>query len=303
MIRIDGITKQFDTVKSLDAVSLIVENGSIFGLIGSNGSGKSTLLRILSGIYRQDEGDVTIDGEKVWENTAVKGRLVYLSDDPYFLPGGTPIDMMKLYKSVYPSFDEKGYRAALETFGLDEKRKLSTFSKGMQKQVSFLLGLYAKADVLLCDETLDGLDAVMRMKVRQMVASEVADRGMTVIFASHNLKEIEDICDHVALLHKGQLIMEAMLDDMKLSIHKVQLSFPKDRAEEVTEKLKALAPVTLEVRGSLYTLVVRGDEKELAEKLSAMEPVFMEFIPLTLEEIFVSEMEERGYDFHEEVLG
>jgi ABC-2 type transport system ATP-binding protein len=303
MIKIDSITKNFDTVRSLNNVSLQIADGSIFGLIGSNGSGKSTLLRILCGVYRQDAGDILYDGFPVYENTDVKRNIVYLSDDQYFLPNSTASDMKCLYMSVYPTFSEEKYKQYLDLFGLDERRKISTFSKGMQKQVSIILGIAAQTDYLLCDETLDGLDPVMRQTVRRIIAGEVAERGMSVIFASHNLKEIEDICDHVALLHRGELLFEAGIDDIKLGLHKIQISFDRERAEAMQTVLETLKPVSLEKRGSLYTLVARGNEAELAETLNQLKPVFVEFIPLTLEEIFIAEMEERGYEFDESFIG
>lgn len=301
MIRIDSITKDFEEVRSLDKVSVLIKDGSIFGLIGSNGSGKSTLLRILCGIYKPTEGDVVFDGMPVWEDPAVKQNIVYLSDDQYFLPHCTIYDMMQLYKSVYPTFSDEKYKEYLNLFGLDDKRKIATFSKGMQKQASFLLGLSCRTQYVLCDETLDGLDPVMRRTVCKIVAEEVADRNITVIFASHNLKEIEDICDHVALLHKGQLLFEAGLDDIKLGIHKIQMSFEKDRLEEVKTELTQLDTVSLEQRGSLFTVIARGDEGALSDFIGSLHPVFVEFIPLTLEEIFIAEMEERGYDFSEKL--
>ncbi|MBE6616379.1 MAG: ABC transporter ATP-binding protein [Ruminococcaceae bacterium] len=299
MIKINSVTKDFEEVRSLDNVALSIENGSIFGLIGSNGSGKSTLLRILCGVYGTTEGEVSFDGEQIWENSIVKENIVYLSDDQYFLPHCTIYDMMQFYKSIYPTFSLEKYKEYLEIFGLDDKRKISTFSKGMQKQASFLLGLSCRTQYLLCDETLDGLDPVMRRTVCRIIAEEVADRGVTVIFASHNLKEIEDICDHVALLHKGQLIFEAGLDDIKLEIHKVQMTFPKDKLYEADARLKELHPVSLEKRGSLFTMIARGNRDEIEGHINEIGPAFVEFIPLTLEEIFIAEMEERGYDFHE----
>jgi len=303
MIKIDSITKNFDTIRSLNDVSLLIDKGSIFGLIGSNGSGKSTLLRILCGVYRQDSGDILYDGIPVYEHPEVKQGIVYLSDDQYFLPNSTAADMKRLYQSVYPTFSEEKYSRYLELFGLDERRKLSTFSKGMQKQVSFILGIAAQTDYLLCDETLDGLDPVMRQTVRKIIAGEVAERGMCVVFASHNLKEIEDICDHVALLHRGELLFEAGLDDIKLGLHKIQISFERNRAEAMQAELEKLNLVSLEKRGSLYTLVARGNEADLSEALNTLTPVFVEFIPLTLEEIFIAEMEERGYEFDENFIG
>ncbi len=302
MIEIKNISKTFDTVKSLSKINLGVENGSIFGLIGSNGSGKSTLLRIVCGIYRQDEGEILFDGVNVMENPAVKEKIVYLSDNQYFIPHSTINDMMQFYKSVYHNFSVEKYKEYLGIFDLDENRKITTFSKGMQKQASFLLGLACGTDYILCDETLDGLDPVMRQIVRRIIASEVAERGLTVIFASHNLKEIEDICDHIALLHKGELVLESGLDDIKLGIHKVQLSFGKDRVEEAKAQLEALDKVAFEQRGRLFTMIVRGEETKLEDYLKSLSPLFVEFIPLTLEEIFVAEMEERGYEFHETIM-
>lgn len=301
MIKIDSVTKDFEEVRSLDSVSVLVDDGSIFGLIGSNGSGKSTLLRIICGIYKPTEGEMLFDGVPVWENPLVKRNIVYLSDEQYFLPHSTIYDMMQMYKSVYPDFSLDKYNEYLTLFGLDDKRKISTFSKGMQKQASFLLGLSCRTKYILCDETLDGLDPVMRRTVCKIVAEEVAERNVTVIFASHNLKEIEDICDHVALLHKGQLILEAELDDIKLGIHKIQMSFPKDRVDSVKREFETLSPVSLEQRGSLFTLIARGEEAELSSYIDSLEPVFVEFIPLTLEEIFIAEMEERGYDYAEKI--
>ena len=303
MIKIDSITKTFDTVKSLDNVSLLVENGSIFGLIGSNGSGKSTLLRIMCGVYRPDNGDIFFDGVPVWENAEVKKRMVYLSDDQYFITGSTPADMMRMYRSVYPTFSVENYKHYMTQFGLDENRRLSTFSKGMQKQVSFILGLACCTDYLFCDETLDGLDPVMRQTVRHIIASEVAERGMTVVFASHNLKELEDICDHVALLHRGELLFEAGIDDIKRDIHKIQMGVDKSRAEEIREALKQLDTVSIEQRGSLFTIVARGTVPQIDNVILGFKPLFVEYIPLTLEEIFIAEMEERGYEFHESYIG
>lgn len=303
MIKIDNVTKLFDEVKSLDSVSTVVEKGSIFGLIGSNGSGKSTLLRIMCGIYKAENGDVLYDGVNVWERPDVKREIVYLSDEQFFPPHATVYDMMRFYSSVYPSFSMEKYKKFLALFGLEERRKITTFSKGMQKQVQFLIGVSCDTKYLFCDETLDGLDPVMRQLVRKVIADEVAESGKTVIFASHNLKEIEDICDHVALLHKGQLLFEAGLDDIKLELHKIQLTFPKERADECEKKLAEFNKLSLDRRGSLFTLTARGTEEDITAKLNELEPSFVEFIPLTLEEIFISEMEERGYDFDEHLIG
>lgn len=303
MIMIDSVTKDFEAVSALSDVSLKIEKGSIFGLIGSNGSGKSTLLKILCGVYKTTDGKVTYDGFDVYEDSEIKKKIVFLSDDQYFMPNSSTADMAELYRCVYPTFSMAKYSEYLKIFGIDEKRKINTFSKGMQKQVSVILGLSSMTEYLFCDETLDGLDPVMRKTVRSIVAAEVAERGMCVVFASHNLKEIEDICDHVALLHKGKLLFEAGLDDVKLGIHKVQVSFERDKCAAAEQELSKLNTVSLEKRGSLFTLVVRGNEEEISAHIKELNPLFIEFIPLTLEEIFISEMEDRGHEFREEFIG
>lgn len=294
MISIEQVSKSYGKVRSLDRVTATVGSGSIFGLIGSNGSGKSTLLRIMSGGMRPDEGQITYDGRPVWENVAVKDEIVFLSDEQYFLSGASMNDMQKLYASVYSRFDIERYRQLCEIFHLDPERKLSTFSKGMKKQASILLALSCRPKYLLCDETFDGLDPVMRKLVKMLLADEVAEHGLTPIIASHNLREIEDICDHIGLLHGGNILFERELDDMKRDIHTVQAIFERSMHESL---FAPLAPISFSARGSLCTLVVRGSEEEIAAKVSAMSPKFFEILPLTLEEIFISEMEERGYDY------
>ena len=302
MIKIDSISKNFDTVNSLQNVSLCINDGSIFGLIGSNGSGKSTLLRIMCGVYKQSCGDIYFDGVPVWENSEIKEKIVYLSDEQYFMPNSTICDIKDYYRCIYRTFSEAKYKEYLKIFELDENRKINTFSKGMQKQAAILIGLACQTEYILCDETLDGLDPVMRQIVRKIIASEVAERALTVVFASHNLKELEDICDHIALLHKGELVLESSLDDIKIGIHKVQISFEKSMVEEANRQLSSLDKVSMERRGSLFTLIVRGDEKQLEDYMRSLSPLFVEFIPLTLEEIFIAEMEERGYEFHEDII-
>lgn len=293
MIEINGITKCFGDVKSLDAVSFSVKEGSVFGLIGSNGSGKSTLMRIIAGIYKEDGGEIVVDGSYVWENPALKEQVVYLSDEQFFVQHSTMADMARLYASVYPRFNHLRFTELAIMFGLDTHRKISTFSKGMQKQISVILGLSSGAKYLLCDETFDGLDPVMRQLVKRLFAEAIAERNMTVIIASHNLRELEDICDHVALLHKGEVLFEHELDDMKLNIFKVQAVFPCDFDPKSVE---GLGVVSSERRGSVHTMVVRGRKDEISALLAEKHPTLLEFIPLTLEEIFITEMEDRGYD-------
>lgn len=299
MIEIKNVTKYFGDLRSLNDVSAEMREGSIFGLIGSNGSGKSTLLRIMSGVFECNAGDVYYDGRRIWENTRTKEQIVYLSDEQYFSPGGTMGEMRELYSSVYPTFSVETYKKLVELFGLDERRKVNTFSKGMQKQAAVILGLSCMTKYLFCDETFDGLDPVMRQLVKRLLAEAVCERGLTVIIASHNLRELEDICDYVGMLHKGELLFIRDLDDIKLGTRKVQVAIK----EQITkEDLSELDIISMKKQGSLYTIVARGTEEEITEMLTEYIPSFLEFIPLTLEEIFITEMEDRGYDYSNIIL-
>lgn len=293
MIEARNLTKKFDDIMAVDHVNAKIRDGYVFGLIGTNGAGKSTFLRMASGILKPDEGTIQIDGEDVFENPKVKSRFFYISDEQYFFPNATPQEMMKYYKTIYPAFDEARCGKLLETFSLDKRRKVSTFSKGMKKQLSVILGLCANTDYIFCDETFDGLDPVMRQAVKSLFASDMAERNLTPIIASHNLRELEDICDHVGLLHKGGILLSRELDDMKLNIHKIQCVLkPGMNAED----LKELDIVKVEYRGSLATITARGTREEIEKKMHGYEPLFFEMIPLSLEEIFISETEVAGYD-------
>lgn len=293
MIKIKNVSKYYGAVKSLDGVSAEIGNGSVFGLVGSNGSGKSTLLRILCGVFRPDGGEVFYDGVSVYENPRLKDEILYLSDDQFFLPSGTLSDMAALFAASYSHFSREKFDRLVALFGLDPQRKLQTFSKGMQKQAAILLALSAEPKVLLCDETFDGLDPVMRQTVKKLLADAVAERGLTAIIASHNLRELEDICDHIGLLHKGGILFESEIDALKENIHTVQAVFDRELSPE---DMKTLGAVNFKKRGSMVTAVVRGTYAEVEAKMQALSPSFFEIIPLTLEEIFISEMEERGYD-------
>jgi len=293
MIEARNLTKKFDDIMAVDHVNAKIRDGYVFGLIGTNGAGKSTFLRMASGILKPDEGYIQIDGEDIFENPKVKGRFFYISDEQYFFPNATPQEMMKYYKTIYPAFDEVRCCKLLDTFSLDKRRKIATFSKGMKKQLSVILGLCANTDYIFCDETFDGLDPVMRQAVKSLFASDMEERNLTPIIASHNLRELEDICDHVGLLHKGGILLSKDLDDMKLNIHKIQCVLkPGMKAEELT----GLEIVKVEYRGSLATITVRGSREEIEKKMYGFEPLFFEMIPLSLEEIFISETEVAGYD-------
>lgn len=299
MIQAAGATKRFGDINAIHEVSAEIRDGSVFGLIGSNGAGKSTFLRMLAGILRPDAGRVTIDGQDIYENVPLKGRCFYISDEQYFFSNCTLDEMRDFYKKLYPKFDGARYRQLMEGFGLDGNRKIRTFSKGMKKQVSVICGVCAGVDYLFCDETFDGLDPVVRQAVKGLFAADVAERGMTPIIASHNLRELEDICDHVGLLHKGGILFSRDLDDMKLGIHKLQCIF--DRPFERT-MLDGVEILQIDQRGSLYTITARGSRELLQNRVAALQPIFFELLPLSLEEIFISETEVVGYDIKKLIL-
>lgn len=294
MIEISNVSMSYGKVRSLENVSATVKDGSIFGLIGSNGSGKSTMLRILCGVIKPEEGEVTYDGVSVWENDLVKQDIVYLSDEQYFLPHCTINDMRKLYKTVYTDFSDETFKKLQSIFTLDCDRKINTFSKGMKKQASVMLGISARPKYLLCDETFDGLDPVVRQLVKRILAEESIENGTTTIIASHNLREMEDICDTVGLLHKGDLLFVRELDDMKSEFHKVQAVFSEGFDASALVPMKILG---YQKRGSVVSFIARGTLDEINAAMTERNPTFYETIPLTLEEIFISEMEEKGYDF------
>lgn len=293
MIEAVNLTKRFDGIVAVDHINAVIREGNVFGLIGTNGAGKSTFLRMASGVLRPDEGSITIDGMPVFEQEAVKQRFFYISDDQYFFSNATPRDMMQYYKTVYPHFNEARFSSLMSSFGLDQERKINTFSKGMKKQVSVICGICARTDYLFCDETFDGLDPAMRQAVKSIFANDMEERGLTPIIASHNLRELEDICDHVGLLHKGGMLLSRDLDEMKMNIHKVQCVLKEGMSPE---ELTGLELLKTERRGRLLTLTVRGSLSRVEFIMQNAEPVFYETIPLSLEEIFISETEVVGYD-------
>ena len=294
MIEVKNLSKSFDAIKAIDHISAHIEEGHVFGLIGTNGAGKSTFMRMMSGVLKPDEGEILIDGEPVYDRPAVKEKIFYISDDQYFFKSGTPKDMVKLYKTCYPAFQSERWLELMEKFGLDPNRKINTFSKGMKKQLSVLFGICSGTKYLLCDETFDGLDPVMRQAVKSLFIKEIDERGLTPVIASHNLRELEDICEYVGLLHRGGILLEKDIDDMKLNIHKLQCVI---KEAEMLDRIKnELEVVTLDSRGSLYTITVRGNRDAIVEFMEHLNPVFYELLPLSLEEIFISETEVKGYD-------
>ena len=300
MIEINGVNKSFGSLKALDNIIATIQEGSIFGLVGTNGAGKSTLLRILCGVLKADTGEALIDGEDVYENPHAKEKVCFLSDTAYFFPNATIRTMQNYYEIVYPNFNSERFEELVEKFGLDRNRKINSFSKGMKKQVSVLLGICTGTKYLLCDETFDGLDPVMRQAVKSIFAMELMNRQFTPVIASHSLRELEDICDHVGLLYKGGILLSKDLEDMKFHIHKVQCVIQDPVKEE--ELLTELHVLQHDKRGSLLTVVARGTKQEILMSIEDKHPIFSEVLPLTLEEIFISETEVAGYDIKNLIL-
>lgn len=293
MIQALDVCKKFGQIIALENVTAQIKEGSVFGLIGSNGAGKSTFLRLAAGVLNPDRGSLDLDEQPIYENIAAKCRIFYISDEQYFYPNATPAQLADFYSTLYETFDRPRFNGLLASFGLDPRRKINSFSKGMKKQLSFLYGLCAGTDYLLCDETFDGLDPVMRQGVKSLLAGDMAQRGLTTVIASHSLRELEDICDHVGLLHRGGTLFSRDLDDMKLGICKVQCVF--DRGLEPAD-LQPLEVMRLEKRGSLHTITLRASAQQAEARMQELRPVFYEVLPLSLEEIFISESEVCGYD-------
>jgi ABC-2 type transport system ATP-binding protein len=301
MIELLELEKSFDDIKAVNRVSLSIRDGEVFGLVGTNGAGKSTLLRTIAGVIKPDKGIVCVDNRPIYDNPEVKKDIFFIADDQYFLPNSTPQEMADYYDTVYDNFDKLRFHKLCSGFGLDVNRRISTFSKGMKKQVSILLGICAGTKYILCDETFDGLDPVVRQGVKSMFAAEMADRGLTPVIASHNLRELEDICDHIGLLHQGGVILSEDLADMKLKMQKVQCVFGSEEDEK--KALDGLNILIHEKRGRLHTITIRGEREEIETAFKSGNPVFFEVLPLSLEEIFISETEVVGYDIRKFVLG
>ena len=294
MIELKNVDKKFRDIQAADHITASVREGMIFGLVGSNGAGKSTLLRMICGVIKPDSGEVLADGAPVYENPDVKSQICFLSDSPYYFANADIEEMRDYYMTLYPSFDRKLFDSLVKKFGLEPKRKISSFSKGMKKQVSILLGLCAKTKYLLCDETFDGLDPVVRQAVKSLFASEIMNRDFTPVISSHNLRELEDICDSIGLLHRGKLLLTQELDQIKANICKLQCVIPDPHREQ--EMISALHIIRMERTGSLLTMTVRGPREKALALAQDSGAVFAETVPLTLEEIFISETEGAGYD-------
>lgn len=296
MIKVENVEKYYGKIKALNGVSLTVKDGSIYGLIGTNGSGKSTVLRAMAGIFRPEKGKIEIDGENIYENPILKRRIVYISDDQFIIPSSTAEDVKDFYKNMYPNFDTEEFDKLMDRFSLDRKRQITGFSKGMKKQLDIISAVSSRPDYIYLDETFDGLDPVVREEVKRMLAYESAERGMSSVIASHNLREIEDICDAISLLHKGNVVISNDIDSIKTEYIKIQAIFTEEKTEE---DFKELSVVNLSRSGSFYTIIARSDSFLAEHIVKSFSPVFYEVIPLTLEEVFITEMEEKGYGFAE----
>ena len=297
MIEVKNVVKRFDGFTALDGASLSVPTGSVYGLVGPNGAGKSTIIRHLTGIYRQDEGTVAIGGEDVWENAGLKARVAAIPDDWYYFLQSTVRDMMRFYKGFYPRFSMERYEKLKEVFSIDEKRVIRRLSKGMQKQVAFWLALSCMPDYLILDEPVDGLDPVMRRQVWSLVMGDVAERGTTVLVSSHNLRELEDVCDHVGIMDKGKVLLERSLAQLQDNMVKMQVVF-RD-GQEVPADLPVLHVSRV---GRIHTLIMRMNAQEAAARLAVYNPMLVDAVPLTLEEIFIYELGGADYAVKDIVL-
>lgn len=295
MIQVNNVVKTFDGFRALDGVNMKVEKGSIYGLVGPNGAGKSTLIRHLTGVYRPDQGEILIEGEPIYENRRIKARISYIPDDLfYFLQADTMV-MMKYYRGIYPDFDEKMFFRMQEFFpSIDVKRNIRRLSKGMQKQVAFWLAICCRPELIILDEPVDGLDPVMRRQIWSILMSEVAEHKMTVLVSSHNLRELEDVCDHVGIMNKGSIMIERSLMELQGNISKVQIACQTG----MPKMPKEFEVLHMSNSGRVYTMIVKGNPKEVARAVSAEEDnlAIVDILPLTLEEIFIYEMGGADYE-------
>ena len=287
MLEVKNAVKTFDGFRALDGLTMTVPKGAVYGLVGPNGAGKSTIIRHLAGIYRQDSGEVLLDSQPVYENTEAKRRMAVIGDDWYYFPQAGIKEMAKFYAGIYPAFSWERYEKLKQVFPLDEKMMLRRMSKGMQKQAAFWLTVCCMPEYLILDEPVDGLDPVMRRQVWSLLLGDVAERGTTVLVSSHNLRELEDVCDHVGILNHGKVLLERSLSDLQDNTVKLQVAY-----QGVTEPV---LPAELNILhrshvGRVYTYIVRGSSEEILRRMQITEPVLLESIPLTLEEIFIYEL-------------
>lgn len=300
MIEAKAVSKSFDGFLALNDLDMTVPKGSIYGLVGPNGAGKSTILRHLCGVYRPDSGVITIEDQPVYENPAIKERMVVIPDDVYYYGSASVREMMKFYRGMYPTFSMERFEKLAEAFPeVDAKRPIRRMSKGMQKQAAFWLAMSCCPDYLLLDEPVDGLDPVMRRQVWSLLMGDVAERGTTVLVSSHNLRELEDVCDHVGILSHGQVVIERSLSQLQGTTVKLQVAFPDGVQPGLPQGMEVLHQSQL---GRVYTYIVRGRAEEVQQQVEAIHPLFVEALPLSLEEIFIYEMGGNDYAVRDIVL-
>ncbi len=300
MIQIRNLVKQFETTRALDDLSMHVPKGAVYGLVGPNGAGKSTVIRHITGVYRQDAGEVLFDGKPIFENPSAKRRMSDIPDELFYFVSDSTRDLMRFYKGFYPKFDMKRYEALKDIFAMvDEKRPIRRLSKGMQKQSAFWLALCCRPEVLVLDEPVDGLDPVMRRQVWSLMMEDVAAEGMTVLVSSHNLRELEDVCDHVGILSRGKVLLERSLSDLQDSINKFQVVLDPNGEQNLPRDLEILHTSSL---GRVQTLIIRGNLTAVTARLQAMRPLVLDALPLSLEEIFIYELGGEDYAVRELVL-
>ncbi|BDF69114.1 ABC transporter ATP-binding protein [Oscillospiraceae bacterium] len=300
MIEVKHVVKTFDGFRALDDLTMTVPDGAIYGLVGPNGAGKSTILRHITGVFRQDSGEVLVGGEPVYENAAAKARLASIPDDIYYFLSASTRDMAAFYKGFYPRFDEARYRALKDVFTtVDERHPIRRLSKGMQKQSAFWLSLCCRPDLLVLDEPVDGLDPVMRRQVWSLLMGDVAEYGTTVLVSSHNLRELEDVCDHVGILSHGKVLVERALADLQDNVVKMQVVFQEKELPKLPDDMDVLH--TSQV-GRIHTLIVRGNAAEVTNRLAVYAPILLDALPLTLEEIFIYELGGEDYAVRDIVL-
>ena len=295
MIKTENLTKKFGDFTALDNISCTIQDGCIYGMVGSNGAGKSTFLRTISGVYKADEGTAEMDGAPIYENPNVKKRIAYVPDELFYLPGATMERMATMYRSIYPGFDYNRFKSLAKDLDLATNKSLNTFSKGMRRQAVTILALAAKPDYIFFDETFDGLDPVMRNYIKKLICQDVVDRGASAIITSHSLRELEDTCDQLALLHRGGLVLESDVQNLKTSQFKIQIAFRDDYTNEIFKDIDIVHSTR---HGSVTNMIVRGDRSETVMRLSALNPILLDVLPLTLEEVFTYEMEALGYCFN-----
>lgn len=296
MIKITNLNKSFDKKKVLENLNCSIETGSIYGLIGANGAGKSTLLRIINDVYRRDSGEVLIDDTDVQDNEEVKQKLAFLPDDLYVISNYTLLDMAKYYKAMYKKFDMNYLKELASILKLDLNTKIENFSKGMKRQCALICILATNADYMFFDETFDGLDPVVRNLMKKILAKHMAEKNTTIVMTSHNLRELEDICDNLGVLYKGGILFESDIDSLKTNMFKVQIALKEDITEDM---IKEFNPLSFKKTGSIATVIFKGDREKVEENLKKKNPIVLDFLPLTLEEIFIYEMEVIGYEFNQ----